>query len=345
MFRDALPRSILVVLLTGCVVFAGTALAVTGIESGGSGGEGELGGVAPADPDTVVEENVTSSHLFTFTARDVSRDGNTDVIRVEFPNEWANESLALNGGTVENATSGAGVGISSSPELVDGPDNDTIQDTVRLAVAPDGSGTVDINVRIDITTTAPTVEQSTDYPILAQVDDSDGSTIAMTQFASVTVEPEGGTTETATATPSPTPTATETATPTPTPTETATTTPTETATPAETGTPMETETETPTPPQDEGGSDGGSGDDSTTTTAGDDEAMQGTTTVAVTETEMPTETEMDTETEGDTPTETTAGTTTDTAGGTTAGSGPGFTALLAVLLLVALLGGAQLLAE
>jgi len=269
MTRQQTTGIVLTVLVAASFAFAGTALAAESIAGGGAGSQGDLGGDPAADPDTVVSGNTTANHLFIFNVQEVSRDGSTDSIRMRFPDEMAEAGLSVNNVVVENAGTGGGVSISSSPNLVDGPDGDGIADTVRTAVSPTGGGTVRLNVQVDITTEAPTVE------------DSAGTTAGPTQFATLTVVPPGGsttTTTTATATPTETATQTETATMTETATPTETSTATETATPdADFVTPTETRTpypieETATPSE------------TVTPTEGDQ-----TTTVAVTETPTPTE--------------------------------------------------------
>jgi len=258
------------------------------------------GSVSPS----TVDEGTTPDHTISFDVDDVSRDGSTDIFYVEFPNE---ATLSPNGVTVTNRTDGSAISISSSVEAVDGPDGDGVQDTLRFAIEPDGQGRVDLSVDISTSVTWPEVDGDQTYRLKAQVEDSNGSNIGMTSFASVTVED----TDTSTATP----TATETATATP--TETATATPTqtsdgdtqtETSTPTATGTPTPTATETSSP----------------------------------TATEMPTTTETESSMATETETPTTTGTETPMATGmetptsteTETGSTPGFGPIGAALAVV-----------
>ena len=330
MTRQQTTGIVLTVLVTASIAFAGTALAAESIAGGGAGSQGDLGGDPAADPDTVVSGNTTANHLFTFNVQEVSRDGSTDIIRMRFPDEMAEAGLSVNNVVVENAGTGGGVSISSSPNLVDGPDGDGIADTVRTAVSPTGGGTVRLNVQVDITTEAPTVETETDYTIRATVEDSAGTTAGPTQFATLTVVPPGGsttTTTTATATPTETATQTETA------TMTETATPTETSTATETGTPdadfvTPTETRTPYPIEETA-----TPSETVTPTEGDQ-----TTTVAVTETPTPTPTER---AAGGTPEDSPGGG--DGGGQAARASTTVVSGLLAVLLLGVLLLGSRVL--
>ena len=184
-------RTFLTVLIVGSVLFAGTAAAATDISGGGAGDAGDLGGASAIDPGTVTEGNTTGNHVLTFSVENVSKDGNSDRIMVTVPNALAEAGLSANGATVENASSGQGVSISSSASLVDGPDGDGVQDTVSLAVSPSGGGAVTLNVQVDVSTTAPAVESEQQYGVTATVQDSDNSTAGPTEFATLTVSPSG----------------------------------------------------------------------------------------------------------------------------------------------------------
>jgi len=313
-------RVLLVVLVVGSVVFAGSALGVNGLQGGGAGVSGTLGGSAAVSPGTVTGGETTDAHLFTFNADGISENGEDDLIRVIFPDEMAEAGLSINSVTVENVDTGEELSSVATPILVDGSDDDGVRDTVAFSVNPDTAadeepGEVHLNVRVNMTTTAPATDTQTDFGINGTVEDSDGTAVGPTEFATVTVEAGGTTptpTPTATATPTETetPTATATLTGTETPTETATSTetetPTETATPMETETPTETatptETETPTEATADGGNGGGNGGGEADSEGGDDGNVAPTNTPTV-------------------------------------GSGPGFTAGIAVF---ALLGGVLL---
>lgn len=182
-------RTFLTALVVGSVLFAGTAAAATTVTGGGAGDAGDLGGASAIDPGTVTAGETTGNHVLTFSVENVSRDGNTDRINVTVPNALAEAGLSVNGATVENASSGQGVGVTSSTSLVDGGDGDGVQDTVNLAVSPSGGGHVTLNVRIDVSTTAPAVESERQFGIEATVQDSDDSTAGPTEFATLTVTP------------------------------------------------------------------------------------------------------------------------------------------------------------
>jgi len=266
------------------------------------------GSVSPS----TVDEGTTPDHTISFDVDDVSKDGSTDIFYVEFPNE---ATLSPNGVTVTNRTDGSAISISSSVEAVDGPDGDGVQDTLRFAIEPDGQGRVDLSVDISTSVTWPEVDGDQTYRLKAQVEDSNGSNIGMTSFASVTVED----TDTSTATP----TATETATATP--TETATATPTQTSdgdTQTETSTP--TTTETPTATQ----------TDSPTPTATETSSPTATEMPTTTETESPTPTETESSMATGTETPMATGMETPTSTETETGSTPGFGPIGAALAVV-----------
>ncbi|MFB6144893.1 MAG: hypothetical protein ABEJ99_00125 [Candidatus Nanohaloarchaea archaeon] len=67
---------------------------------------------------------------------------NTDTFYVRIDNDL-NPSLSVNGASVDGAS------ISSSSEIVDGYDNDGVQDTIKFAVSPTGGGITDLNVTVD----------------------------------------------------------------------------------------------------------------------------------------------------------------------------------------------------
>lgn len=183
-------QTVLIAVLACSTVFAGTALAVGQIDSGGAGSSGDLGGSQAADPDELTSDESVSNLRLTFTAEDISRDGSTDQMQVILPDEVAEADLSVNGAVVERVDDGGGVSISSSASLVDGPDGDGVQDTIRFAVSPTGGGSVDVNARVDVSITAPNVTERTEYPVRAQVTDSDGSSAGPTRFATLVVAPE-----------------------------------------------------------------------------------------------------------------------------------------------------------
>jgi surface glycoprotein (TIGR04207 family) len=155
----------------GAIAFAGTAAAANSV-NGGVNSSGGVTGNAPVDPSSVTEGTTTNNHLIRFTATDISGDGNTDTVNVTF-GDAAASGLSVNGVTAETPGDNS-VSVTSSPNIVDGPDADGVDDTVQFAVSPDTA--TDVEFEVDVTTVAPQVSGDTDVDITAQVSDSDGST-------------------------------------------------------------------------------------------------------------------------------------------------------------------------
>lgn len=129
------------------------------------------------------EPNETvSNQIVEFTAVNVSGDGNTDELRVRFPNDLA-PNVSLNQASVEGAS------ITSSAELVQGQDNDTVVDTARLAVSPDTSGNVSLNVSVDFSASYPSEPQ--DFPVVAEVEDSEFGLVSQ-QVTLISTEEDAG---------------------------------------------------------------------------------------------------------------------------------------------------------
>jgi PGF-CTERM protein/surface glycoprotein (TIGR04207 family) len=106
---------------------------------------------ASATPATVSPGSTVNNQQVTVSLSGVSRDGNTDWHYVEFPNAVAS-GLSVNSARA-NATS-----ITSSPNLVDGFDNDGVDDTVRFATSADGGGTIPLSVTVDVSIDYPDTE-------------------------------------------------------------------------------------------------------------------------------------------------------------------------------------------
>jgi surface glycoprotein (TIGR04207 family) len=161
----------------GTMAFAGTAAAANSVNAG-AGNSGSVVGNAAVDPASVTEGTTTDNHLITFTATDVSADGGTDTVNVTFDNAAAS-GLSVNGVTAETPGDNS-VSITSSPNLVDGPDGDGVDDTIQFAISPDDGGTVDVEFEVDVTTQAPQVNSDTTVDIDATISDSDGSSATNT---------------------------------------------------------------------------------------------------------------------------------------------------------------------
>lgn len=108
-------------------------------------------------------------HEIAFDVDGLSRDGSTDVAYIQFPD---GVTLQPNGAEVSVQGSDAGVSVSSSISVVDGPDGDGLKDALEFAVSPDGEGTVDARVVVSTYVTWPAVDGSERMRVGALVDDS-----------------------------------------------------------------------------------------------------------------------------------------------------------------------------
>ena len=187
-------RTAFVVAMVTSVALAGTAVA-TDAGTDSTAENLDAGTVSPS----TVNESTTVDHTASFNVDSVSKDGGTDTFYVEFPNA---ANVSVNSATVTNRSDGSSVSISSSAELVDGPDEDAVKDTVAFAVSPSGSAeSVDVNVTVSATVEWPAVDADDEYALAASVEDSSLANVGPTEFATVTVEDvEGGTDTTTTQT-------------------------------------------------------------------------------------------------------------------------------------------------
>ncbi len=169
----------------GSIAFAGTAAAANTVTSG-AGNSGDIAGNTAIDPASVTEGSNIDNHIIRFTVTDVQTDGDSDTVNVTVANEIAQEGLSVNGVSAEFANNDNQVSISSSAELVDGPDGDGVDDTIQFGIQPD-DGVRDIEFQVDVTTNAPSVTSTTNYGISASFVDSGGDDIASTTFTQLEV--------------------------------------------------------------------------------------------------------------------------------------------------------------
>jgi len=182
-------RLLVIVVLAGSIVSSGVAVGVERIDGGGAGSAGTLGGQPAVSPATVESGETTDAHLVTFTARNVSADGGPDPVAVTLPDALADDGLGINDVRAETVATGEQVPLAGDPFVSDGPDNDNVIDSVAFAVNPDrADSAVDLNIQLNVTTTASTIGTTTDYEINATVEDSDESRVAEVPIATVTVE-------------------------------------------------------------------------------------------------------------------------------------------------------------
>ncbi|WP_435332678.1 PGF-CTERM sorting domain-containing protein [Haloarchaeobius sp. TZWWS8] len=186
------------------------------------------------DPGTV-EENSTVEHTISFAVDNVSADGDTDRFYVIFPDDV---EMSPDHVMVTDRSNGRMIRVTSSPEVVDGPDQDGVEDTLTFAISPDGEDPVDVRVRLSNTVTWPDLASTRDVQVEGSVEDSSGENVEPTLVDTVTVRDSGEsgtttTTETQTTVTTTRTTATETQTTRTTATTTETTV-TSTATPSDT---------------------------------------------------------------------------------------------------------------
>jgi PGF-CTERM protein len=169
------------------------------------------GSVAPE----TVTESTTVTHDVGAVFENVSQDGDTDRFYVTMPDAVAGANLSINGVNATDLADGSDVSITSSPELIDGPDEDAVMETVTFAVSSDATGTTDVMVNVSVDVTWPAVEADTSYQIMAAGEDSATGSVPLTVIAEATVtsEPDGTDTETPGGTTTPEDTDTETETP------------------------------------------------------------------------------------------------------------------------------------
>jgi len=135
-------------------------------------------GNATVDPAALNGSTTVANQQVTVDVVNLSADGDTDTMSVEFPNALA-DSLSANGVSVTNTS------VAQSPEVVDGFDGDSVQDTVRFQTDVDGGGAVNATVTVDVSVAYPATER--DYPIDVRVADSTGHVATENGTAAVTV--------------------------------------------------------------------------------------------------------------------------------------------------------------
>lgn len=142
-------------------------------------------GSSSAEPATVQPGETINNQMFEFQVSEVTADGNTDALYVEFPN-GLNDSISANKASFDNAS------VTSSIQLVDGVDGDGVDDTFSFSTSPTGDQDyVTLNAVADISVDYP--DEETSYTVTATVEDSSGET-ASADIATVQVESESSNT-------------------------------------------------------------------------------------------------------------------------------------------------------
>ncbi|MGB9964088.1 HVO_2072 family ArtA-dependent S-layer glycoprotein [Halobacterium hubeiense] len=198
---DKLRAVLLTALMIGSVFTAGIAFTGTAVAAdeltGGVNDSGTVTG-ATVTPAQVETGETTNGHNFRFTVTNVNGSGDTDTIRVNFPNEFA-EGLSYNYADLEFTTDDD-LQIDDGENLVDGPDNDGVDDTLAIETSPETDG--DVEVVVNMNTDAPA--EAGFYDIAASYEENDGTTVSNDAFATVTVGDPTTTTSDPTTTTNPT---------------------------------------------------------------------------------------------------------------------------------------------
>lgn len=135
-------------------------------------------GASSAEPSTVQAGETVNNQVFSFEVQEVSADGNTDTFYVEFPNEL-NNSVSANQASFDNAS------VTSSVQLVDGPDADGVDETFRFATSLAEDDTVALKATLDASVDYP--DEAASYAVMATVEDSSGDT-STAQIATIQAE-------------------------------------------------------------------------------------------------------------------------------------------------------------
>lgn len=171
--RKAVSRNLTLLAVFLFVVSGASALGVN---------EGSL------NPSDLSPGETVNNQKVTFTVEGLSGDGNTDTFQVRFANVLA-DSLSVNSASTDKAS------VTSSPELVDGWDNDGVQDTVKFSVSPDGSDKIDLQGMVDVSVTYP--DEAEEYPISVHLVDSEFGE-ATEQVAKMKVDTDSDTSQSST---------------------------------------------------------------------------------------------------------------------------------------------------
>jgi PGF-CTERM protein len=148
--------------------------------------------------DSEVSAGSTVDHTLAVEADEISADGSPDVVYVTLPNTYAG-NVSFSTVAFQNRTSGETVPISSSTSVVDGLDDDGVQETLRTEISHDASYETDeLNATYQFSLTHPSVTEETSYPVTFSVADSSTGNGETTAMDAITVTPAtdgaGGTT-------------------------------------------------------------------------------------------------------------------------------------------------------
>lgn len=138
-----------------------------------------------------VQSGQSATHTLSFEADGVSADGTADAVYVEFPNAYA-DNLSFSTVSFVNRSSGATIPVSSSTNIVDGPDGDGVRETLRTKVSHDADyATDDISATYEFGLSHPAVMETTQYDVSIEIVDSETGNASTTVQDAITVRPTG----------------------------------------------------------------------------------------------------------------------------------------------------------
>jgi PGF-CTERM protein len=134
-----------------------------------------------------VESGQSATHTLSFEADGVSADGAADTIYVELPNTYA-DNMSFSTVSFVNRSSGETVPVSSSTNIVDGPDGDGVRETLRTKISHDADyPTDDVNATYEFGLSHPSVAETTQYDVSIEIVDSETGNTSTTVEDAITV--------------------------------------------------------------------------------------------------------------------------------------------------------------
>jgi surface glycoprotein (TIGR04207 family) len=132
--------------------------------------------------DSAVQTGTSVTHEIDLQLSGVSKDGNSDVVYIEVPNEVAQADNF----DVSSSPSSEQSSSTSSSNIVSGSDGDQVDDTIKFDISSGGGDTYAPLIELSVNTQYTTSD--TDFPYDVRVEDSDGDTLDYTTFATVTTD-------------------------------------------------------------------------------------------------------------------------------------------------------------
>lgn len=138
-----------------------------------------------------VESGQSVTHTLSFDVDGVSADGTADTVYVELPNTYA-DNMSFSTVSFVNRSSGATVPVSSSTNIVDGPDGDGVRETLRTKVSHDADYAADdISATYEFGLSHPSVMETTQYDVSIEIVDSETGNTSTTVEDAITVQAGG----------------------------------------------------------------------------------------------------------------------------------------------------------